>query len=345
MTERIKVLLDDAVSALEPASPDPIALILGRGRAARRRAAVTGALAAILLLGGLAAGGLAIGRTGRAPAVEMATDPLPTPYVEGDQLVAGALRLPIPAGWQVVHADVKAPCGALTRTILIVGADRGCRNAPIELTPTANLSPEGVLLSRPGIADPAGQILSSPVSITLRGGEPAWLLDGLDAADLKPRPGAGYNYYNVVLLPWSKLNLQLRVDGPAEKQILDSISTEPTGSGPLALPASATSVELTTPDAAGHNTAAGHARSTNPAVAAAVIRRLAGQTAVVDDADACASAGQPAARLTLEGSETTTVIITLGGQCQEAVSSDGGRVRLTDATVRQLKHLLGIGAE
>jgi hypothetical protein len=90
----------------------------------------------------------------------------------------------------------------------------------------------------------------------------------------------------------------------------------------------------------------------DPATAAAVLDLMRGQTSVVDDAHACAGPGQRAARLTLDpspiyeppyfGRTATTVMISLGGGCQEAVSSDGGRVRLSDTIVNKLKRLFGI---
>jgi hypothetical protein len=74
-----------------------------------------------------------------------------------------------------------------------------------------------------------------------------------------------------------------------------------------------------------------------------VLQLLRAQTDVVGDADACAGPAQHNVRLSLAGPDTHTVIISLGKTCQEAVASTGGRVRLSDATVAELKQLLGIG--
>jgi hypothetical protein len=96
---------------------------------------------------------------------------------------------------------------------------------------------------------------------------------------------------------------------------------------------------------------------------AAVLRLLRTQHKTVDSGHACAGPDQPAARLTLRSVElppagvrppgpsaepkpaparNTTVIITLG-DCREAVSSNGGRVRLSQDTLDQLARLFGLG--
>lgn len=97
----------------------------------------------------------------------------------------------------------------------------------------------------------------------------------------------------------------------------------------------------------------------------ALLRLLRAQHKTVDGRHACTSPELPTARLTLdsidltrppsplvtpaEGKPTvvqyteTTVIISLG-DCREAVSSNGGRVRLSQDTVDALAHLFGISA-
>jgi hypothetical protein len=370
VTQRIRALLDEAVADLEPRSHDPVAAVVGRGRAARRRTMLAATLAIALLAGGLAAGGWAVVSRGTggdsSTAADSPVDRPPTPHVVDRVVIAGALRLPVPAGWQVDTASAAEPCTTLTKTILIfVSNNRGCQYAPVEVYGTVNINPGGEVAWMPKGGTLDGLILSSPVSVTLRGGEPGWLSYDLGADALKPpKPG----YYNTLILPWSQVMLQLRGDGAEERKIIESIRTVPSGSGRLAVPDTAALVELTMPDAKGRNLPAGHAKTSAPAAIASVIRLLREQKTVVDDDKACASAAQYGARLTFssafaaaaEGAtwprsatasrppdpvpeDTTTVIITVGGRCQEAVSSDGGRVRLSDATLAQLKHLFGIG--
>src|SRR2546421_568641 len=57
MTQRVRALLDEAVSRLEPSTPDPVAAVVARGRAARRRSLGAAILAgAVLIRGGLVVG-------------------------------------------------------------------------------------------------------------------------------------------------------------------------------------------------------------------------------------------------------------------------------------------------
>ncbi|MFF5079212.1 hypothetical protein ACFY36_19310 [Actinoplanes sp. NPDC000266] len=339
MVERIRELLDEAVGDITPAEADPVAGVVRRGRAAgrRRRAAVAGALAAVLLAGGLGAGRL----MGDGPSMPVAD----APYVAGGVVVAGGLELPVPDGWRVVEADAAEPCGDLTRTILLITSDRrGCQYAPVEVSRTDNRNPGGTLILKPGSVDFADGPLTSPVSVTLPGGEPVWMQNGLDSEELKPRTYEGYSYLNELLLPWSGMLVVLRMDGAAQREIIDSMRSNPGRAGVLVLPKKATSVGLTLPDDTGRVRAAGRMDSDDPKTAASVLGLLRAQTDVVDDADACAGPEQHNARLTLKGAGTTTVIISLGKRCQEAVSSEGGRVRLSDATVAALKRLFGIAA-
>jgi hypothetical protein len=330
------------------------------------------ALAVLLLTGGLLTGGWAvIGRGIGGGPVTVADAPLdrpPTPHVVGGVVVAGALRLPVPAGWQVDTASAAEPCTTMERTILIfVSSNRGCQYAPVEVYGTVDINPGGEFSWVPKSGNFADGIVTSPVSVTLRGGEPGWLTYDFGAATLKPSHAAGDGGYNILILPWSQVMIQLRGDGDAERKIVESIRTVPTGAGRLALPLTAAVAELTTPDGKGRNLPAGHGKTTDPVTIAAVLRLLGEQKAVVDDADACASHAQHGARLTLGSAaveaaaasrtlsptasrppdpapeDTTTVVITIGGKCQEAVSSDGGRVSLTGATLTRLKYLFGIG--
>ncbi|XVU23592.1 hypothetical protein ACQPZJ_41085 [Actinoplanes sp. CA-054009] len=344
MVERIRELLDDAVGELEPEERDPVAGVMRRGRAARRRrAAVAGALAAVLVGGG-AVGGLRL--MGNAP-LPTGEDETAVPYVADGVVVAGALRLPVPDGWRVVEADAAEPCVELKRTVLLVTSDDpGCQYAPIEVSKADRRNPGGTLMVEPGVEiDLKGVAISSPVSITLPGGEPVWMANELDSEMLQPKSYEGFSYLNRLLLPWSGVEVVLRLDGAADQKIIDSMRSSPGQARVLVLPERASSVELTLPDATGRIRAAGKMSSDNPATAASVLELLRKQTDVVGNAEACAGQEQSNARLTLKGSGTTTVIISLGERCQEAVSSDGGRVRLSDDTVTELKRLFGLAAK
>jgi hypothetical protein len=350
MTQRITALLDAAVSDLEPQAADPVSAVIRRGRAARRRAVVAGAVAVVAALtGGIVVNDQLVGRDARPVVAEQP----PIPRLVNGNVVAGGLILPVPKGWRVVAAG-SAPCGRLTDTILIGGPDdAGCAWAPITVAGTWHTSPGGLVTAFDPLT--GGLTVSTPRQITLRGGEPAWLDWDTIAERLQPRPDA-HAEFNRLLLPWSKVSIMLRVDGPAQQRIIDSIRTSPAPASRLVLPAAAGLAELTTPDAPRE-----YASITDPATIAQVLGLMGEHTTTVDRGRACSTQAHPTARLTFRASErrslrlpppvnpervtatfdVTTIIITLADDCYEAVSSRGGRVRLTKPTVDELRRLFG----
>jgi len=348
MTQRIRQLLDDAVSGLEPGTSDPVGAVLRRGRAARRRTVMAAATAAVVLV----AGGVAVSSHGKGTSVAGIETGIP--YVDGDVVVAGDVRVPIPAGWRAISNDAQRPCGDLAKTILVIDDDnRGCQYAPVEVEPVASRNPEGAAAYLRFLALWSDGIVQPPASVTLRGGEPGWLFSRLDSDKLRPgRP----SYANELLLPWSNTLIWLRTDGADERKVIASLRSDPAGARPLELPDTAAAADLTVPDATGHVTKAGHRRTTDPATITAVLALLREQTDVVANDEACASDQQRSARLTLSAEDdpaggvatsgarlATTVVIALGGNCQEVVSSDGGRVRLSATALNQLLVFFGTG--
>jgi hypothetical protein len=351
MTERIRFLLDEAVAGLDPETPDPVATVVRRGRRQRgRQAAAWIAAAVVLVAGGTTA---AVWRPEAAPPVGTAASTPPTPYASGGVVIAGAVRLPVPAGWKVVTAGSSRPCGELKNTILIVTAKgRGCERetAPIELGAPQRTDPPGIVVDRP--------VSTAPVPVTLPGGEPGWLGEPFGSESNLPGRDARYGYYNTLYLPWSRVSMTLRMDGERQRAIVATMSSRPGAAGVLALPGTATMAEVTHGDSI--------RRIEDPAVITGLRELLARQRDVVADADACAAADQQTLQvvltsqsvderqpaltpedrakinadpppLTLQG---TAVLVTLGGTCQEAVSQDGGRVRVDDATAATLKGYL-----
>lgn len=360
MTERIKQLLDEAVADLEPAHRDPVTAVVRRGRAARRRTAtLAGIVTFALVAGGLIAGQRLIG-TAPLPTANGGIEQSATPRVENGMVVAGAMQLPIPEGWKVVKASPKNKCETMAKTILLIGSgNRGCQNAVVEVSKARSREPSGYLIPAKGDGSSLldSGLITAPVSITLAGGEPAWLRDSLDSAELKAGRFPENNFDTEMLLPWSQVLVQLRMDGAADRRIIDSIRTSPRRSGVLSLPSKVSGIILMLSDV--------KAEESDRATVDQVVRLLRQQTDAVRDADACASPGQESIRLIVDPpgpgqpspsdgrspislsdmntSNATTIIIATGEGCQEAVSSTGGRVRLTNATVFALKNLLGLG--
>jgi hypothetical protein len=346
VTQRFGALLDEAVSDLEPRSSDPVRDVVTRRRVARRRGLTVGILAvAVVIGGGVAVGDRLAANRDAVPAAGIVGEP-PVPQVVGNNVVAGDLILPIPNGWRVLPASVPADCAKGTnfeKTILIGGSrDGGCAFAPIEVRSIPDSNPMGI-----GAERVIGNLIhTSPITYTLRGGEPAWLTTAVDDPMNSPAKRATYpdfNYYNNLVVPWSRVLVTLRVPGPEQQRIIDTMRTAPhTRSGRLALPATAAKATLTVPDATGGYSAAGYRATTDPATIAAVLRLLREQTSVVDYAHACAGPDQRAASLSLDH---TAVVISLRGRCQEVVSSDGGRVRLTDSVLSKLLHTFGVAGQ
>lgn len=372
MTERVRALLDGAVAGLEPSDPDPVAGVVARGRAGQRRRIVGAAMAAVVVLVG---GGVVVSsQLGGQPPTTTVGDGgrPPTPKLVGDTVVAGDLVLPVPKGWRVVPVSNRQPCGELENTILIGGPDQhGCQYGSVEVRGTANLFPSGFLV---GPLDGTEPIITAPVTYTLRGGGPAWLVAPVDSELNTPGTRApGASYYNVLLAPWSKVQITFRVPGPEQQQIIDTIRTgPPRRAGGLELPGTVDSATLQRPDADGVPRRAGFGKIKDPVKIAAMLELLRLRTEPVDNAHACAKPGQRTARLTLNAIELVTtaptdgrsqppskppsadpsppqldppaptIIISLGGGCQEAVSADGGRVRLSDETLKELERLFGI---
>jgi hypothetical protein len=184
----------------------------------------------------------------------------------------------------------------------------------------------------------ASVAVSPPGSFTVHGGEPAWSMYRLDADQLQAGRHPDGNYVNELLFPWARVLIRLRLDANGERPIIDSIRSEPATSGPRVLPSTATIMDLTVPDDRGRILASGHGSATGDIGASAVLSLLSDQKPVAG-ADACAGPAQQTARLTLDD---TTVVISLGDHCQEAVSSEGGRVSISNATFSSLKPLFRI---
>ncbi|MEU4158689.1 hypothetical protein [Actinoplanes sp. NPDC026670] len=352
MTERLRQLLDDAVGGLEPLDRDPVGSVLRRGRAARRRATTAGLAVAVLAVGAITAGGLIRNEPAPQPAEPQRTaDPSnPTPLTIDGKVVAGALKIPVPPKWQALTTEKAASC--IPRTwqalvMLVPGRGDDCRSQQILVYGSGERSVDRSGRRRQDADGVVSMVTDPPVAITLPGGEPAWLAADFDNIYLKPGiPTAR----NLMVMPWSRVTVHWLMDGPAQRAMVSTIRTTPTEAGVLRLPDTAANAYWSGPD--------GHGDLDDSAAISRLIQSLRAQTDVVANADACANESQRTAEITFlptaapltqfhSPADPTVfrVVISLGGGCQEAVSSHGGRVRLSDETVTSIKAIFGLGAK
>ncbi|MCO8274136.1 hypothetical protein M1L60_26395 [Actinoplanes sp. TRM 88003] len=333
MTERIKDLLDEAVSRVEPRTLDPAAAVARRRRAQRRRTLVAGGFAVLAVLAG---GGLVVPQLQKDPPVPVAVPdrPLPVPHFADGVLVSGGLRLPVPPGWQAATETRDRSCADSKRTILI--ADRldgipedtapACRLAAI----TVSVRDEEMSAPARGLVAEDGLVAAPPISMTLPGGEPAWLSNRISAADTI---GGAYDLH--LVLPWSRTTVFFRMSLADTQRILATIRTEPIDAGRLLVPDVPAVAELIAPD----QDSVRHGKTTETAKIFEVVRVLRDQTKAVPDNKACAGPAQKGLRLDIG---TAHVVVALGPHCQEAVSSLGGRVHFSNDAVTELETLFGI---
>jgi hypothetical protein len=336
MAQRIKDLLDEAVSGVEPRTLDPAAAVARRRRAQQRRRLVAGTFA---VLGVLAGGALAVPQLSPNPApqpVTVTARPLPVPHFARGVLVSGSLRLPVPPGWQAATGRLHQSCTDAKRTVYI--DDRG--GDPEETPPACRLAAVSVSVEDEEAQAPSlgaltdhGFIRRPPISLTLPGGEPAWISNRISDADTSD--GA---YDLQMVLPWSRTTLYLRTSLAETRRLLGTMTTEPIDAGRLIVPDVPAVGELVAPDPDDPEHVL-WGKTTETATLFAVVRLLREQTRTVADSEACAGPEQDGLRLDIG---TAHVAVTLGDRCQEAVSSQGGRVRFDADAVAELKKLFGI---
>ncbi|GIJ49324.1 hypothetical protein Val02_62100 [Virgisporangium aliadipatigenens] len=367
MTQRIRELLDSAVEHVEPQVKDPVPAVVQRARSQRLRAVAAGAVACATLL----AGGVAVASMSARDAAPETASPVggrpPTPRLVDGKIVAGGVVIPVPAGWRVVTPDSPEwrriepdtpNCETLENTVVIAGPDdHGCPLARIEIRGRRTPFPMGQ-----GELGTGGKALylMAPRMLTLAGGEPAWLATGTtDDVHNGERP-PGYGYHNTLVIPWAQVSIDLRFDGAAQRRFIDTVRTTPEHDGRLVLPKSVAVATLDPPAPDPRTVPDTHRKTTDPNTIAAVLRLLGSQDAVADNRRACATEEQPTARLTLDTVDApppatpgvlppsdpagglTSVIISFDDDCREAVSSDGGRVRLSAEALVELQRLFGI---
>jgi hypothetical protein len=365
MTERISELLNEAVAGVEPAHPDPVGAVLRRRRVARR----TSVLTAAVVCAGLALGGAVAARQLDGGPERGAVADSPPPYIDGNDVVLGSVRLPIPDGWRAATSD--QPCKDPGRTILIrLQRNDQCRDSAVEVFHDRGTQPGGRILHLGDETLEYGVILP-PVQITLPGGEPAWLdrsrdLDRAAGTPERRQQGTpGYYGTTDLKLPWSQAGIMFRLDYAGVDRMIDTLRSEPARSGTLVLPPTAVKADLVIADPVRGLPDGNFGRTQDGRTIDRVLEILREQDTVVPDAQACADKAQtvaqvimmptdgtpwggmpspiPAPSPTIDPGDVTVVMISLGGDCQEAVSAHGGRVRISDEAVTELKTIFGIG--
>ncbi|MEU4620401.1 hypothetical protein AB0G04_10555 [Actinoplanes sp. NPDC023801] len=360
MTERISELLNEAVAGVEPAHPDPVGAVLRRRRAARRTSVLT---AAVVCVGLTLGGAVAAQQLNHGPDTGVVPAAVPVPYIDGDSVVAGSVRLPIPDGWQVV--TTYQPCVNPARAMVIWTAevDRPlCRNAAVEIFHNPHTLPGGRIVHSDSEVIPGGIIIPR-AQITLPGGEPGLL--ERDEGDPGRTP-AGYYLDTTLKMPWSQSSIMFRLHRDDVGKMIASMRSAPVGAGTLALPRTAVVADFIVSDATGRVASNGFGRIRDRKAIDRVLELLREQDTVVPDPQACAGSAQGTAQLVMKPTEgvpfgtdpspvpgpspapdprdTTVVTIALGGDCQEAVSAHGGRVRFSDEALTELRTIFGIGA-
>jgi hypothetical protein len=352
MTERLRQLLDDAVDGLEPRDVDPLGSILRRERTGRRRTVAAGLAVAVLAVGAITAGELMINSpaTKRAEPLRVAgriADTPPVPRIVDGTMIAGAVEMRIPEGWQALDDTQKTRCAPAPEkdTVVIVHTAAGPCRIGVEVSGSGDRTVDRIVRRKQDSAGDVRVIGQPPAVITLPGGEPAWLGETFRVRD--PQTNR-LQYRTVMVLPWSLVTYESFVDYSTNRQLLRPSRTAPIEAGVLTLPATAARAYYSGPDA--------HGELTDSASIVRLLQAMRAETDVVENAEACANASQQTAQITFlptdapltqtyEPSDPTVFRVVIAfGACQEAVSSHGGRVRLTDAAVTELKTIFGIGA-
>jgi hypothetical protein len=275
-----------------------------------------------------------------------ATRKVPAPRVVGNTVVAGSVRMPIPKGWKVGPAGRTGACWTPPGTITIERPAPG----PCPSVYMSFMSVKDTELRAPGYGIPSVTFdglqhfdTMAPASITLPGGEPGWMNQPFGTR----MPVTEYD----IVLPWSKVEIIVHAGDQGSRNLVGMLrSTDPVGAGPLALPAGAAHAELATSndfDKVIYGTLDDRVKID------AVLRFLRGRKDTVSNEEACASFTQDNIGITTYSMGdvgtgpvpneyySTSVVIAVGEKCQEATSSFGGRVRLSDADVAEILSLFG----
>jgi hypothetical protein len=346
MSQRIRELLDEAVAGIAPRNADPAPAVIRRGRAARARAVAASGLALVAVLTGGAVAGARLleGPSHEAGAAPTATRPErpPTPRLVKGRIIADAMSIAPPKGWQVLPLAPTTSCGFKRQTVLIGeganphGPSPWCTTAEIEVLSTFDFLPYDVVQTE---ADPTSadgwqrSPFVPPRMSTLDGGEPVWLRTDADGV------------YRLVL-PWSRVEIKVRGGADVRQQVLDTLHTGHWVPEALVLPEATGYAALTM------STDAGGARKEQLTDSTKVLRarELLREAAVVEQGTSCAHEDQPTVELEIGKpgdspglpGETGSFVIGLADGCHEVVAEEGGRARLDAAGLAELGDIFGV---
>lgn len=322
----VRELLDRAAEHVRPRLPVTGSALRARARRRQRTMAATATVSAVLcVVAGVAVSTADFGapRSSHVPATTASASPADGPTVSLPRKEK-SVSMVLPAGWRQVHVDADFnPCAAEANTMYLGGDPKkletvwDCRNAA---------QPWAWITDIPGGIHPS----LTPQTTVIAGGELGYWLS-TDGRSLTETPDPTHSVGDQVTLPWQKQVVTVVAKNEAlRRQLRQSIRAPIPPKQPLVLPARA---DLT--DAIGELLGGPFAVGDQQAARAAV--DLLRTMPAVDPSTACDWLDADSLGMDLG---STKVVISKDPACLQAVSSDGGRVKVNADTADRLYGLL-----
>lgn len=331
-TEQLPDLLVRAAAGISPRTADPVGQVAVRVRRDRRRRTLRAGLVGVAVLALTVGGVVALRPKDVAPPVPAASPTRPVtvpasggpvvPKLVDGVVVAAGFRMPVPAGWQTIEGREQEACTTPPHTLLVNGRLLPGPYCEDHQGPYITVQPLEFHWGPRG-----GFVVTQEVP--LAGGQPAWLVKTtLDRL-------SGVDYRSVtLLLPWSGVSVALSGPGGELATIIGTIQTQPVTPERLRLPAQVTEIQFS--DGSRLRGWVGKPEKIQP-----LLPKLAELDQVVTDDEAC-PAGPITATITLIDANHRLSVITIrsNGDCAQATSSLGGRVRLPDNFLADFTNLI-----
>jgi hypothetical protein len=231
MSERLRVLLDQAAADIEPRHGDPAPMIRLRHRRRVRRTRVAMAAATAVAVGATLAVVNLVAPHKDRPDVVASPVPRPMPTalsfdLTGTGLTANGVTLTMPPGWSRFEGAVTNYCDVPDRSILVRR-----QFGPGPCGPHDQFQVD--LVAAPGLQYLGmGNIGPQLVEVTLPGGQPGWI--HTDARGGSPADLAKGGLE--LLVPWSAVHLTFDFGGADLQTALLSLRTPPVAPSRLVLP-------------------------------------------------------------------------------------------------------------